>query len=103
MIQYFGKVKRPYFTCEVTKHDANSKCFHGKVFEDELNEVVWQSLQSMFALSDDLSGKLNQQKKLLGNETESIKSDLEKLQKELKQIDSDKYSNLCETVRRKQR
>ena len=94
MIQYFGKVKRPYFTCEVTKHDANSKCFHGKVFEDELNEVVWQSLQSMFALSDDLSGKLNQQKKLLGNETESIKSDLEKLQKELKRIDSDKYSNM---------
>ena len=94
MIQYFGKVKRPYFTCEVTKHDANSKCFHGKVFEDELNEVVWQSLQSMFALSDDLSGKLNQQKKLLGNEAESIKSDLEKLQKELKQIDSDKYSNM---------
>ena len=94
MIQYFGKVKRPYFTCEVTKHDANSKCFHGKVFEDELNEVVWQSLQSMFALSDDLSGKLNQQKKLLGNETESIKSDLEKLQKELKRIESDKYSNM---------
>ena len=94
MIQYFGKVKRPYFTCEVTKHDANSKCFHGKVFEDELNEMVWQSLQSMFSLSDDLSGKLNRQKKLLGNETESIKSDLEKLQKELKRIESDKYSNM---------
>lgn len=93
-LQYDGRAKRPYYICQVNKFIETSECYKGKIYEDDLNETVWQSMKAYLSLADELAGKLKRQRKTIGNDAETVKMQIESLQKERRHVESDKYLNM---------
>lgn len=64
------------------------------MYEDEINAAVWQALQSIFALSDELSGKLKKKKAALGNTQENYRNSIAEMQRKLTKLNSEKFANM---------
>lgn len=93
-LQFYPRLKRPYFLCNSSKYATDTVCSHEKMYEDVINEAVWQALQSLFKLSDELSGKLKKKKAALGNDQETYRLSIAEMQRKLTKLNSDKFANM---------
>lgn len=64
------------------------------MYEDVINEAVWQALQSLFALSNELSGRLKKKKAALGNDQEAYRLSIAEMQRKLTKLNTDKFANM---------
>ena len=93
-LQFYPRLKRPYFLCNSSKYAADTVCSHEKMYEDVINEAIWQALQSLFKLSDELSGRLKKKKAALGNDQETYRLSIAEMQRKLTKLNSDKFANM---------
>ena len=64
------------------------------MYEDEINDAVWQALQALFALSDELSGRLKRKKDALGNDQEAYRLSIAEMQRKLTKLNTEKFANM---------
>ena len=93
-LQYYPRLKRPYYLCNSSKYAVETVCCQEKMYEDVINEAVWQALQSLFALSDELSGRLKKKKAALGNDQEAYRLSIAEMQRKLTKLNTDKFANM---------
>ena len=93
-LQFYPRLKRPYFLCNSSKYAVDSVCCQEKMYEDEINEAVWQAIQSIFSLSDELSGRLKKKKVALGNEQEAYQLAIAEMQRKLTKLNLEKFANM---------
>ena len=93
-LQFYPRLKRPYFLCNSSKYAVDAACSHEKMYEDEINDAVWQALQALFALSDELSGRLKRKKDALGNDQEAYRLSIAEMQRKLTKLNTEKFANM---------
>ena len=93
-LQYYPRLKRPYYLCNSSKYAVETVCCQEKMYEDVINEAVWQALQSLFALSNELSGRLKKKKAALGNDQEAYRLSIAEMQRKLTKLNTDKFANM---------
>lgn len=83
-----------YFWCPLSKYQDGSKCYPGYYRENDLNEIVLQSIRKLQEMADRAMVKASHNKAGVADEMLNNARTLSDLQRALEQCENDKFSNV---------
>lgn len=83
-----------YFGCIYSRQQVESICSKEYVHEETLNEIVWNAIQIMLKAAEHVKAEAVRRKVCAASDSRNRLRKLEKLQRERKQLDVEKFTNI---------